>query len=37
MKPTFLKYDKSLLTVMMQADNPDRIKELIGKVVLKVK
>ena len=31
MKPTFLKYDKSLLTVMVQADNPDRIKELIDK------
>ena len=29
MKKTFLKYDKALLTVMVQADNPDRIKELI--------
>lgn len=31
MKPTFLKYDKSVLTVMVQADNPERIKELIDK------
>lgn len=29
MKPTFLKYDKPLLTCMVQADNPDRIKSLI--------
>ena len=28
---TFLKYDKPLLTTMVQADNPDRIKELIDK------
>ena len=31
MKKTFLKYDKALLTVMVQADNPERIKELIDK------
>lgn len=31
MKKTFLEYDKSILTVMVQADNPDRIKELIDK------
>ena len=31
MKPTFLKSDKALLTVMVQANNPDRIKELIDK------
>ena len=31
MKKTFLKYDKATLTVMVQADNPDRIKELIDK------
>ena len=28
-KPTFLKYEKPLLTCMVQADNPDRIEELI--------
>lgn len=33
LKNTFLKYDKALLTVMVQADNPDRIKELIDKSV----
>ena len=33
MKPTFLKYDKALLTVMVQAENPDRIKELIDKAL----
>lgn len=31
MKKTFLEADKALLTVMVQADNPDRIKELIDK------
>ena len=31
MKKTFLKYDNATLTVMVQADNPDRIKELIDK------
>ncbi len=31
MKRTFLEYDKPLLTTMVQADNPDRIKELIDK------
>ena len=31
MKKTFLKYDKATLTVMVQADNPDRIKELMDK------
>ena len=29
-KPTFLTYEKPLLTCMVQADNPDRIKELIS-------
>lgn len=29
MKPTFLTYDKPLLTVMVQADNPIRVEELI--------
>lgn len=29
MKPTFLSYEKPLLTVMVQADNPDRVEELI--------
>lgn len=33
MKPTFLNHGKALLTVMVQADNPDRIKELIGKAL----
>lgn len=28
-KPTFLSYEKPLLAVMVQADNPDRIKELV--------
>ena len=28
-KPTFLTYDKPLLTCMVQADNPERIRELI--------
>lgn len=31
MKPTFLEYDKALLTVMVQANNPDRIVELVEK------
>ena len=31
MKKSFLEYDKPLLTSMVQADNPDRIKELIDK------
>ena len=31
MKPTFLKYDKPTITTMVQADNPDRVKELIDK------
>ena len=31
MKPTFLKYDRVTITTMVQADNPDRIKELIDK------
>ena len=31
MKKTFLKYDKPLLTTMVQADNPQRIKELMDK------
>lgn len=29
MKPTFLNHEKALLTVMVQADNPDRMKSLI--------
>ena len=33
MKKTFLEFDKPLLTVMVQADNPDRIKELIKKSI----
>lgn len=33
MKQLFLEYDKPLLTVMVQADNPGRIKELIDKSV----
>lgn len=32
-KPTFLTYDKPLLTCMVQADSPDRIKELIDASV----
>ena len=31
MKQSFFERDKALLTVMVQADNPDRIKELIDK------
>ena len=34
MKKTFLKYNKPTLTVMVQADNPQRIKELMDKSVL---
>ena len=30
-KKTFLSYEKATLTTMVQADNPDRIKELIDK------
>lgn len=33
MKQSFFKNDKALLTVMVQADNPDRIKELIDKSI----
>ena len=33
MKKTFLEYDKAKLTVMVQADNPDRIKELMDKSI----
>ena len=33
MKKSFLNYDKAILTVMVQADNPDRIKELINKSI----
>ncbi len=29
MKPTFLQYEKPLLVCMVQADNPDRIEELV--------
>ena len=32
-KPTFLKHERPLLTVMVQADNPDRIRELIDASV----
>lgn len=32
-KPTFLTYDKPLLTCMVQADNPERIKELITRSI----
>lgn len=32
-KPTFLSYEKPLLTVMVQADNPDRIEELVNASV----
>ena len=32
-KPTFLEYEKPLLTVMVQAEAPDRIKELIDASV----
>ena len=31
MKKTFLSFDKAILTTMVQADNPERIKELIDK------
>lgn len=31
MKKTFLNYNKATITTMVQADNPDRIKELIDK------
>lgn len=31
MKPSFLKYEKPLLTCMLQADTPDRIQELFQK------
>ncbi len=31
MKKSFFENDRALLTVMVQADNPERIKELIGK------
>jgi len=31
MKKSFLNYDKAILTTMVQADNPDRIKGLIDK------
>lgn len=34
LKRSFLKYDKSLLTVMVQAGNPDRIKELMSKSLI---
>ena len=33
MKQSFFERDKALLTVMVQADNPDRIKELVDKSV----
>lgn len=33
MKKTFLEYNKATITVMVQADNPDRIKELINKSI----
>ena len=33
MRSTFFTYDKALLTVMVQADNPARIKELIDKSI----
>ena len=32
-KPTFLKYERPLLTVMVQAETPGRIKELIDASV----
>ncbi len=34
LKRTFLKNDKPILTTMVQADNPDRIKELMDKSLL---
>ena len=34
MKKTFLEYDKATLTVMVQADNPGRIKELMDESLL---
>ena len=33
MKKTFIEYEKPLITVMVQADNPQRIKELIDKSI----
>lgn len=33
MKKSFLNHDEAILTTMVQADNPDRIKELIDKSV----
>lgn len=33
MRRTFLNHEKALLTTMVQADNPDRIKELIDKSI----
>ena len=33
MKQSFFEHEKAVLTVMVQADNPDRIKELIDKSV----
>lgn len=30
MKPTFLNHEKPLLTCMVQANNPERVKELVG-------
>lgn len=33
MKKTFFNYNKALLTVMVQADNPSRIKELMDKSI----
>ena len=33
MERSFFGHEKALLTVMVQADNPDRIKELIDKSV----
>lgn len=33
MKKTFLKYDKAILTTMVQAETPERTKELIDKSI----
>ena len=33
MKRSFFEHDKPVLTVMVQADNPERIKELVDKSV----
>ena len=33
MKKTFLNKEKPTITAMVQADNPDRIKELIDKCI----